>query len=121
MAQKTTITPCEFTDVIAKEDELNTTTSEDLFDGAKTIYGISLDNSANAQVVYYKFYNALEADPSSDVPDLKLRVATSTKTDIWIADGISFSTGFSARCVTGADDTATTGPGTPGPGYFIGS
>lgn len=123
MAQKLTSTPNdgEYQDVLASEDEANTTATEDMFDGAQTVYAMILDNATNAQVVYYRFYDALTADPSSDVPDIKLRVAASDTCTVLISDGLSFTTGVTLRCTSGADDTDTTGPSTPAPVYVLGS
>ena len=123
MAQKLTTTPNDgdYQDVITSEAEVGTTTTEDMFDGAQTVYGMMLNNSSNAQVVYYRLYNLLDVTPASDVPDIKIRVAASTLTTIFVADGISFSTGMSLRCTSASDDSDTTDPTAVGPAYFVGS
>lgn len=123
MAQKLSTTPNdgEYQDVLASEDEANTTATEDMFDGAKTVHSMVLDNATNAQVVFYRFYDALTADPSSDVPDMKVRVAASDTCIINISDGLSFAAGVTLRCTSGSDDTDTTGPSTPAPVYVVGS
>ena len=125
MAQKVTTTPLdgEFPDIIAQEAEANTTASEDMMDGPRSIVSMVLDNSGNATdpYVYYRLYDALTADPSTDVPPLKIRVPASTKRDIIITDGLAFSVGLTLRATSATGDTDTTAPTTPGPAFFVGS
>lgn len=123
MAQKLTTTPDDgdYQDIIASEAEVGSTATEDMFDGPKTVYSITLDNSSNSQVVYYRLYNLLTADPSSDVANMKFKVAASKSTTIIISDGVTFSTGVTLRCTSNSDDTNTTNPSTVGPAYILGS
>lgn len=123
MAQKLTTTPDDgdFQDVIASEAEASNTATEDMFDGPKTVYSITLDNSSNSQVVYYRIYDLLTADPASDIADMKFKVAASTSTTINISDGVAFSTGVTLRCTSNSDDTNDTAPTAVGPAYILGS
>ena len=101
----------DFPDVIVKETDLGGTAVVDVFDGSKSVHTISINNTQNAAVSYFKAYNAGSVDPSSDVPDLKIKVPASVTLDIIIADGLSFTTAVSMRCVTGTTDTDNTDPG----------
>lgn len=113
-----TITPncgTNFPDVIAKETvSTNGTGTADIFDGAKNIHSLSMDNTLNTGVsahnTYFKFYNAVDVDPSSSLPNLVIRVEDSTKTEVIIADGLSFTTAITLRAVREVADTGNTAP-----------
>jgi hypothetical protein len=100
----------DFPDVIVKHTDLAQDAAIDVFDGAKSVHAISINNTQNANVSYFKAYNAGAVDPASNVPNLKIAVPASVTLDIVIADGLSFTTAFSMRCVTGTTDTDNTAP-----------
>ena len=124
MAQRATSTPLDgdFPDTIASEDELASTATLDLFNGAVSIRSITIDASGiAASKIYVKIYDSVTVDPSSDVPDVKFPVAQNEIRTLTIVDGLSFSTAFSVRAVTGSPDANTTPDSSPGPGYFVGT
>lgn len=123
MAQRATSTPLDgdFPDTIASEDELASTATLDLFNGAVSIRSITIDGSGFTSKNYIKIYDSVTVDPSSDVPDIKFPVSNTDIRTLTIVDGLSFSTAFSIRAVTGTADTDTTSDATPGPGYFVGT
>ena len=94
----------DFPDIIVKETDLESTAAIDVFDGAKAVHVININNSANGAVSYFKAYNAGSVTPASDVPVLKLAIPANSTRNVIIADGISFSTAFSMRCVSGTAD-----------------
>ena len=120
MAQKAQSTPTDgdFPDIITSEDELISTASVDLFNGPVSVTTIEIDGAANDE--YVKIYDALTVDASSDKPDIVFPVPGNQFRTLTIIGGLSFTTGFSVRAVTGGADTDTTDPTTPAPGFFVG-
>ena len=100
----------DFPDVIVKHTDLAQGAAIDVFDGAKSVHTISINNTQNGAVSYFKAYNAGSVDPTTDLPDLKIKVPQSVTLDIIIADGLSFTTAVSMRCVTGTADNDNNGP-----------
>ena len=120
MAQKAQSTPTDgdFPDVITSEDELTSTASVDLFNGPVSVTTIEIKGAANDE--YVKIYDALTVNPASDVPDIVFPVPANEQRTLTITGGLSFTTGFSIRAVTGGADDNTTDPTTPKFGFFVG-
>jgi len=109
-------------DVLFRSTDVDTAGAEDIFDGAKTVTWLYLDNTANGGAAsYFKGYNLREVDASSDVPDLKIKAAASQDYNVFIADGLNFATGFTLRCVTGTADTDVTDPGSAATATVVGT
>jgi len=121
MAQQAQSTPIDgdFPDVISSEDELASAASLDLFNGAVSVTSIEIEGAGNDEFV--KVYDALTVTPASDVPDIVFPVPANKSRTLTIIGGLSFSTGFSIRAVTGGADNDTTDPSSPKPGFFVGT
>ena len=115
MALKTSpIQSSDFPDTIVQDTDTNATATNDVFGGAKSIHTFRLDNSQNAnEAVYFKFFNSSSVTLANDVPDMKVKVPTSTAIDVIVSDGLSFTTGVSFVCMkeiadgTGTDPSST--------------
>ena len=109
-------------DVVVKQTDLESAADIDVFDGPKTVHAITIDNTANGgEANFAKFYNKTSVTPANDVPDLKIRIAQGTSRTVHIADGVSFSTAVSMRCVPESADDGTSNPGSSVIGIVIGS
>lgn len=104
----------DFPDIIVQDTDTDATATNDVFGGAKSVHTFTLDNSQNAnEAVYFKFFNSAGVTLANDVPDMKIKVPTSTSIDIIVADGLSFTAGVSFVCMqeiadgTGTDPSAT--------------
>ena len=95
---------------IVKDTDANATSENDVKAGAATLYFVEIDNGLNATAVYLKLYNAAAPTVGTTVPDMILRCPGSSKFRMAIPEGISFGTGVSFACVTGAGTAGTTGP-----------
>jgi hypothetical protein len=112
MALSTTpLNRTDLPDVIVKQTDTGNVVSADVFNGAKSVYFLQLDNAAETvDDVYFKFYDAKSVDPASSLPVMKIEIGQGSSKTIVIADGLPFSTACSFRCVTEIGDTGTTGP-----------
>lgn len=109
-------------DVVVKQTDLESATDIDVFDGPKTVHAITIDNTANSsENNFAKFYNKTSVTPANDVPDLKIKIAQGTSRTVHIADGVSFSTAVSMRCVSESADDGTSNPTSSVIGIVIGS
>ena len=81
---------------------------------SQTYYHFELDNTANAAVTYYKFYNkASAATVGSEQPYVIYAVAASTKSYAFIPTGLTMGTGNSCIATsTQANATTQTAPST---------
>ena len=81
------------------------------FTGASgTLYMLQLDNTANSAASYFKLCNATSATVGTTVPDLVIMIPASTKRTGIFPEGIAFSAGFTAFCVTAGGTAGTTSP-----------
>ncbi len=99
------------------QDDSVTATPEEIATAAKTVYGFEVDNSQNAENVFFKMYNVNTA-PSigTAVPDHVYRVLAGEKLGIvFDADGSghAFSTGLFVVCVTQGGTPGTVSPTNP--------
>ena len=109
-------------DVVIKQTDLESAADIDVFDGPKTVHAITIDNTANSsENNFAKFYNKTSVTPANDVPDLKIKIAQGTSRTVHIADGVSFSTAVSMRCVSESADDGTSNPTSSVIGIVIGS
>jgi len=74
------------------------------------VYGWAITNTG-AAVAYVKVYNKATAPVSTDTPLLTLAVAAGGSHFFHHPIGLGFSTGISARAVTGVADNDNTGAG----------
>ena len=62
------------------------------------------------EAVYFKFFNSSSVTLANDVPDMKVKVPTSTAIDVIVSDGLSFTTGVSFVCMQEIADGTGTNP-----------
>lgn len=80
---------------------------------ATTVYRIHLDNSANAAVTYYKFWNTASGSVTvgTTAPDMIIPVAASSVVNYGVQPSIAeFSTALTIAAVTTAGTAGTTSP-----------
>jgi hypothetical protein len=95
---------------VISDTDSDTTIENNVNDGPATIYGISIDNNANAAVEYSKFYNAVSAVVGTTAPDMILMSNASSR-HMWVfTNGLSFSTGLSFATVTAGGTAGVTSP-----------
>jgi len=61
-------------------------TAEQIDTGAKTLFGVTLDNSQNVAVSYAKFYNSAAPTVGTTSPELVCRIAAGALVDIILSD-----------------------------------
>lgn len=78
-----------------------------------TIYGIVIDNTANAgEATYLKLWDAASGDVTvgTTAPDWVIKIPAATKRSLVPPEGIAFGTALTAACVTTAGTAGTTNP-----------
>ena len=77
-----------------------------------TLYGLVIDNSANAAASYVKLWNTASGSVTvgTTAPDWIFMVPASVKKTFSMPEGIAFGTALSAACVTTAGTAGTTNP-----------
>lgn len=110
---------------ITRQTVLNGTATKNIRGGACRAYGMMVDNSLNASVVYVKLWDALSPTVGTTDPDFVFKIAASAKVPILLnprddADnGIAFTTSLSAACVTTGGTGGTSNPGSSVPVDFF--
>jgi hypothetical protein len=96
---------------IARYLNLNETKSEVKATAGK-LYGYYLFNSSGG-VRYFKFYDAPSAAVTvgTTAPVVTIAVPAGAAANVEFAMGVAFVSGITAVCVTGVDDSSTTGAG----------
>jgi hypothetical protein len=72
------------------------------------VFGWSLTNSS-AAIRYVKLYNKATAATQADTPIFTIGIPTLQTVSFYPSGGVNFPLGLSARCVTEAADSGTTG------------
>jgi len=100
--------------LVFQETALSNTPVQVATTGPQTFFHFELDNTANAAVTYYKFYNkASAAVVGSEQPYVIYAVAASTKTAVFVPSGLTFDTGNSCIATsTQANATTQVAPST---------
>ena len=95
---------------IISDSDSDSTSENNVNDGAATVYSIDIDNVA-AAVSYFKAWNAAVPVVGTTAPDLILGpiVASGRRTCV-ITGGLSFATALSFATVTTAGTAGTTNP-----------
>lgn len=107
-----TITPLGLTGThrLIRDADVDATLEANVNDGAATLYGLDIDNSANAAASYVKVYNATTATVGTTDPDLIIMVPASVRRSITIPAGLKLATGLSFAAVTAGGTAGTTAP-----------
>jgi len=79
---------------------------------AGTIYGIIVDNSANAAVSFLKLWDLASGSVTvgTTAPDHIIAIAASIKRTIIIPEGLAFATALTVACLTTAPVAGVTNP-----------
>src|SRR5574337_186288 len=79
---------------------------------AGTIYGIVVDNSANAAASYLKLWDVASGGVTVGTtdPDWIVKIAASAKKTIAFPEGLAFGTALTAACVTTGGTAGVTNP-----------
>tara|TARA_Y100001963_G_C6441023_1_gene291401 strand:+ start:96 stop:461 length:366 start_codon:yes stop_codon:yes gene_type:complete len=96
---------------LVQDSSAGNTAADNTTGSSGTLYLVEIDNTANASIVYFKMADSADATAGTTAAGLVLMVPASTKMSFAFPTGISFSTGFSHWCVTGAAESNTTAPG----------
>ena len=110
---------------ITRQTVLNATATKNIRGGACRAYGMMIDNSANASVVYVKLYDALNPTVGTTDPDFVFKIAASAKVPILLNprddedNGIAFTVALTAACVTAGGTAGTSSPGSSVPVDFF--
>jgi hypothetical protein len=87
-------------------------TADANFTGASgTLYMLQIDNSANSAKSYFKLVDATSATVGTTAPDMVFMIPASSTRTLVFPQGIAFSSGFTAFCVTAGGTAGTTSPG----------
>ncbi len=92
------------------DNDADSTSENNVNDGAATIYAVTIDNTANAALTYLKLFNAASATLGTTAPDMILMANASTDHTYIFKTGNSFSTGLSYGAVTTGGTAGTTNP-----------
>ena len=77
------------------------------------LYFIHIDNTANSNSLYVKFWDALSVTVGTTVPDYVFRVNPSSVKQYLFTAGLNFTVGMSYAVVDSGGTAGTTAPGTP--------
>lgn len=95
---------------IIRDADVDATSENNVNDGAATIYGITIDNAANAAREFVKFYNVAAPTVGTTDPDMILFIPLSVARTFIFKTGNNFATALSYAAVTTAGTAGTTGP-----------
>ena len=95
---------------LVQDSDVTSTAADNTTGTTGTLYMVEVDNTANANIVYFKMADSADATGGTTAADLVLTVPASTKMSYVFPTGIAFSTGFSHWCTTGAAEDNTTSP-----------
>lgn len=99
---------------VIRDAALGATSDSDVGPGAQRLYLMQVDNTGNAaQKVYLKIYNSAGPTIGTTAPDIIIPIPGGSIQKVAVPEGISFGTGISMACVTGAGTAGVTGPTNP--------
>ena len=105
-----TYATCKFT----VDTSLTSATSQNITNGAATLYALIVDNTANTGAEsYLKVYDSLPDGGivvAATEPDYIFQIARSTTQVISFPSGLPIANGLSLRCITSAQTDQTTNP-----------
>ena len=106
-----TITPLTLASAqkIISDSDVDATAERNMNNGAAVVYGMVLDNSANAAATYYKFYAADNPTVGTTTPDFIFMVGAVSRTVV-SKRGLDFGTALSLAGVTAGGTAGTTSP-----------
>lgn len=92
--------------------DVDDTLEENVGDGPVTIYGVLIDNSANAAITYVKFWDAVPSTITlgTTAPDMILPVQASGRIYYGFKGGIPFATAMTPGAVTTPGTAGVTPP-----------
>lgn len=85
-------------------------TAEALASTSKTLRSVTVDNSANGAVSYFKMWNSAAPTVGTTEPFMILMVPASVKRSFIFPEGIVFGTAMEVACVTTPGKAGTTSP-----------
>lgn len=91
-------------------DTSNGATAVNVKASSTVVYGLELDNTANAAATYLRIYNTTSPTVGTTVPDWIIMVPASVSRTITIVAGLTFGTGLSISSGTSAALATTTAP-----------
>ena len=111
MAATVTSLDDRFSDVVYRQTAAATTADVNVSGSSGTLYAIDINN-ASSEVACLKFYDAKTAS-NATAAFLAFTVPAGGRRQMFITDGIAFSTGLSFRC-TDQDVNDASSPGSDG-------
>jgi len=102
---------CKFT----HDTDLGSATTQNVTNGAATVYSIFVDNTADTGAAsFLKMYDSLPDGgivAASTEPDYIFRVDAAGRRQFLFPSGLPVTSGLSLRCITSAQTNQTTDPG----------
>lgn len=95
---------------ITTDTTANATAENDIGTGARTLYGVSINNSLNTDAVYLKIYNHAAPTVGTTAPNCVIPCAGGRTVEALCQGGTAFSTAISFAVVTTAGTAGTTAP-----------
>lgn len=95
---------------IIRNASLTATPDKNVCDAAATVYGVTVDNSANAALTYIALYNSAAPTVGTTDPDMLLMIPVSARKQVFFKTGSSFNVAVSAAAKTTAGTAGNTAP-----------
>jgi hypothetical protein len=95
---------------IFADADADSTSENNVNDGAATIYAVTIDNTVNAAVEYLKLYNNAAPTVGTTDPDMILFITANAVRTFVFKTGNNFATALSYAMVTAGGTGGTTGP-----------
>lgn len=96
------------------DDDLGTATTQNVTNGAATVYSVFVDNTANAGAFsFLKLYDTLPDGgivPASTEPDYIFKVDVGARRQFLFPSGLPITSGLSLRCVQSATTSNVADP-----------
>lgn len=94
-----------------RDADVDSTVEKDVADGPCTIYGVNINNAANAAISYIHFWNDANPTIGTTAPDMVLPCNASDRVSYFFPDGLTFATtalSYAGKTVGGT--SGSTGP-----------
>lgn len=93
-----------------RDTDVDATAEQNMADGPAGLRLAAFDNSGNAAITYFKFYNSAAPTVGTTEPEMVIPVAASARRVMVVDSSVEFSVALSLAGVTTAGKAGTTSP-----------
>lgn len=101
---------CPLGNNLIEDTAVDGTIQENVTGATSVIYYISIDNSNNTSTVYFKIWDSVTPDISTDDPSYIFKVTKTNTLTLHIPEGLQLTNALSYGCVTSSQSGVGTAP-----------